>query len=77
MAEHLMLLRAKMLEEAGEVIFAGGQEEILKELADLVTVAMSYAHVRGLRWSEVLDMVQQRNAEVGSFDKGMVWENDR
>ena len=75
--EHVQLLRSKLLEECGEVILAQSVDELLKEMADVVTVLEAMANSAGITWQEVIDMVNQRIGQSGGFVMGMVWETIR
>jgi predicted house-cleaning noncanonical NTP pyrophosphatase (MazG superfamily) len=75
--EHRVLLKQKLLEEVGEVIFATNRDELLKELADLLAVMESVASVSGLDWEQVLLKTDARQLQSGGFTKGLVWETPR
>jgi predicted house-cleaning noncanonical NTP pyrophosphatase (MazG superfamily) len=75
--EHGDLLRAKLIEECGEVILSDGREELVKELADVLSVCQAFANVNGVKWGEVLERQILRDNESGGFFKGMVWETSR
>jgi predicted house-cleaning noncanonical NTP pyrophosphatase (MazG superfamily) len=74
--EHQELLRAKLLEECGEVMLSG-KEELIKELADVSAVLEALATTNGIEWGEVLHMVDEREIASGGFTAGMVWETSR
>jgi predicted house-cleaning noncanonical NTP pyrophosphatase (MazG superfamily) len=76
-AEHVELLRRKVIEESGEVAFANGRSELVKELADLFEVMLAVAKVSRVPWEEVVNLAAVRRCESGGFERGMVWENDR
>lgn len=76
--EHLTLLRAKLLEECGEVILAETRAEVTKEIADVLSVLQGIAQVAGLSWhKEILAKQEERDARSGGFINGMVWETSR
>jgi phosphoribosyl-ATP pyrophosphohydrolase len=75
--EHRELLRIKVLEEAGEVAFAGTDAEVVKELADLLSVMQAVAAVRGVEWRRVQDEQFKRDTQGGGFLVGLVWETSR
>jgi predicted house-cleaning noncanonical NTP pyrophosphatase (MazG superfamily) len=76
--EHQTLLRSKLLEECGEVIMAETEAELLKELADVLSVCQAIANTNGLSWhKDVLDKMEQRDAASGGFKQGLVWETSR
>lgn len=77
LVEHTDLLRAKVMEEATEVILAGGREELTKELGDLLEVMEAVAGTRGIAWSAVVAEARRRAEASGGFVKGMVWETSR
>lgn len=72
--EHQTLLRSKLLEECGEVIMAGTDAELLKELADVLSVCQAIANTNGLSWREVSQKMEDRDAVGGGFKQGLVWE---
>lgn len=72
--EHLDLLKQKLLEEVGEVIFATNRDELLKELSDLLAVMEGVASVAGVPWEQVLLKTDARELESGGFTSGLVWE---
>jgi predicted house-cleaning noncanonical NTP pyrophosphatase (MazG superfamily) len=75
-AEHLDLLRRKLLEEATEVAFEPGPG-LAKELADLLEVAEALAGASGITWAQVVRIKAKRWDETGGFSRGMVWETSR
>lgn len=76
-AEHMQLLMAKLLEEAGEVILYQTREELTKELADVLTVLFAVAEVAGIPWITVVQAYEDRKAASGGFTQGLVWETSR
>jgi predicted house-cleaning noncanonical NTP pyrophosphatase (MazG superfamily) len=76
-AEHLQLLRQKLLEECGEVIFAWRHEELTREIGDVLSVLQSLAERVGISWGEVLQLQHERDLKGGSFVRGLVWETSR
>jgi predicted house-cleaning noncanonical NTP pyrophosphatase (MazG superfamily) len=74
--EHQQLLRSKLLEEAGEVIFAD-PEGLLKELADVFEVLRAIGWTNGITMEEVTRKAVERTSSGGGFDGGMVWETGR
>ena len=78
LAEHQELLRAKLLEECGEVMLAGDHPELCKEIADVLSVLQALAWTNGLSWhKDVLDLQERRDAASGGFTEGLVWETSR
>jgi predicted house-cleaning noncanonical NTP pyrophosphatase (MazG superfamily) len=75
--EHQLLLVQKLIEETMEVVFSEDRDELLKELADLLSVMEGCARANGIGWFEVLDKQAERDAASGPFIDGMVWETDR
>lgn len=75
--EHLDLLRRKVMEEAAEVAFAYGTDELIKEAADVIAVIQGLCAVNGVAFHEVMAAVSARQDESGGFARGMVWETDR
>lgn len=75
--EHIMLLRKKLLEEAGEVAFADDRGEIVKELADVWEVVRSIAVLHAIDPHEVLAVADYRRQQSGGFERGLVWETGR
>jgi predicted house-cleaning noncanonical NTP pyrophosphatase (MazG superfamily) len=77
-AEHQALLRAKLLEECGEVMMAEDDEELLKEIGDVLSVLQALAWTNGLSWhKDVLAHQEARDAASGGFVNGLVWETSR
>lgn len=76
-AEHIELLRQKLLEECGEVIFAADRAELVKEISDVLSVLVAFAWKNGIGWGEVVEKRGERDMASGGFIRGMVWETDR
>jgi len=76
-AEHWQLLREKLHEECGEALFAETDAEMVKELADMLSVMQAMAASRGVDWRRVQDEQFKRDTQGGGFFAGMVWETSR
>ncbi len=63
-----MLLRTKIVEEAGELLSSGDVEEI----ADLLEAIMSLLKYRGIDPSEVENLRTQKRQERGGFEERFV-----
>lgn len=67
-------LRSKLVEEAEEAAeaAAGTPEELLAELADVMEVVRSLAHLYGWSRSDLERAIARKNYRHGAFDKGYV-----
>lgn len=63
-------LRAKLLEEAGEVTTAATAETLREELADCVEVLMAIAKEAGLLWEDVEGRRVHKLELSGGFEDG-------
>lgn len=71
--EHVTLLKAKLLEEAGELITAtDGRGSVPEELADVLSVLEAIAATHRIRMDEVMAIKSTKDAERGGFLRGMV-----
>jgi len=80
--EHLAALGSKLIEEAEEVSLevrlevspevaaAGGQDEILEELSDVLEVIRAIAHAAGLSFEDVENRRLLKYRQKGGFEKG-------
>jgi len=73
-AEHLKLLRRKILEESTELYDAIGVDEIEEESADLLEAVMTYVVLAGGSLDRVERMAEDKRHERGGFSPGLVWE---
>lgn len=73
-AEHVALLRQKLLEECGELIVASEPSRITEELADVLEVLCGYAAVSGIAWEVVESACVAKLQARGGFTEGVVWD---
>ncbi len=66
--EYKKMLRLKLLEEAGETRVAT-EEDLTKELGDVLEVLEAIAAAEGVAWDDVRALKAARRAERGGFDK--------
>jgi len=71
-------LRKKLIEEAEEAKDAD-DEELLKELSDVLQVIKSIADNKGMDFEEIERKQEQRKKERGGFSKGifLTWSNQK
>lgn len=70
-AELLTALRAKVLEEAGEVAEATTRDALVEELADLREVLDRLAALEGIGDDEVRDRADAKRRTHGGFEHGL------
>lgn len=75
-AEHDLLLRLKLYEEAGEASAATSDEELVAEFGDLYEVMNTLLLRRGLSFTRVLAAAATKAAAKGGFVDGLVLEYD-
>jgi phosphoribosyl-ATP pyrophosphohydrolase len=75
--ERAVLLISKLMEEATEVITAETRADIVRELADLLSVMRAIAALNGIGWAEVLSEKAKRDQVSGSYIHGLVWDTSR
>lgn len=68
--EHYKLLEAKLKEEVNEFL----QDKNLEELADVMEVLFGLANNMGYSEEELFKKREEKKAERGGFDKGIVLE---
>lgn len=73
-AEHVDLLRQKIVEEAGEAAFAERNAELVEELGDVLEAVMALAWVNGISMQEVEAARLRKATARGSFLGGTVME---
>lgn len=71
-AEFALALRAKLLEEAREVVDAVGGDAILEELADVLEVVRELARLEGADIDDVQRLAAAKAATHGRFDGRLV-----
>lgn len=67
----LELLKDKLVEEATEVKKCG-QDGLIEECADVLTVLESIIEASGLDWEYVEQMQAEKDQERGRFEKGII-----
>lgn len=77
--ERVRMLKAKLIEEAGEAALAQTEEQLVEELADVVQVAMDLDLLLGRRNPDLKDMMHvllDKKERSGGFEKGkaLSWE---
>lgn len=75
-AEYRALLRAKLVEEAGEVLTAD-EVSVAEELADVLEVIHAMAAELGFGFGQVEKVRVAKAAERGGFGGRIVWEGNR
>lgn len=69
-----LLLRLKLMEEAGEVVGARNPDEIASELADVLEVVYTIAAHQGLSMFELEEKRQAKRSLLGGFDGTVMTE---
>lgn len=80
--EHLRLLRAKLLEEIGELFVAideRNRDDIGEEIGDVMSVVASLGSLLENNFSlidldTIMERAEQKDEERGSFFEGLVWD---
>lgn len=75
--EHLLLLRAKLTEEAGEVLSAVFREHRLEELADVHEVLMELIYIEGWSLADVEHCADSKAGKYGDFSEGWILEEKK
>lgn len=79
-AEHLRLLRMKLLEEVGELVSAETENEQLDEIVDVFEVLLAWLQVApaepwvGEHLAWLIAAADEKHAERGGFEVGTAWE---
>jgi predicted house-cleaning noncanonical NTP pyrophosphatase (MazG superfamily) len=74
--EYKFELLKKLVEESGEVLEAkNNQEDLIKELGDLLEVIDSTIKAFNLNQGDILALKDKRKKERGGFDKKIFLEN--
>ncbi|HZO70040.1 MAG TPA: hypothetical protein VFB74_34020 [Kribbellaceae bacterium] len=73
-AEHLSLLRRKILEEAGELFEADSPNARAREAGDILQALEDYLSLSGTDIFEALEAKQRKYEQRGGFRKGTVWD---
>ena len=71
-AEREALLRAKLVEEALEVLRAADSDEVVEELADLMEVIGGLRRTLGIRQAEVEEAMDRKRTKRGGFEESIV-----
>jgi len=69
--EKLVWLKNKLVEEAKEVKKCG-QDGLIEECADVLTVLESIIEASGLDWEYVEKIQKEKDQERGRFEKGII-----
>ncbi len=74
--EYRKLLRAKLVEEAKELVSAS-KKELLKELSDVLQLIKSIAEFEGISFKEIETKQKEREKMRGAFKKKifLIWSN--
>jgi predicted house-cleaning noncanonical NTP pyrophosphatase (MazG superfamily) len=75
--EHLQLLGKKGIEEATELAYASGYDEVLGELTDVYHVLEAYERLYDIDPAEIGRMKLRKGKASGYFNPGMVWDTGR
>ena len=73
--EYKLELLKKLVEESNEVLEAKNQEDLIKELGDLLEVIDSTIQTFNLNREEILILKNKRKQERGGFDKQIFLES--
>jgi len=74
-AEHVRLLRRKILEEVGELISASTPDEAVEEAADVMEAMAAYLSLTGVVDTDVVNLIRDKKYnERGGFEQGIVYE---
>jgi predicted house-cleaning noncanonical NTP pyrophosphatase (MazG superfamily) len=71
-AQRDALLRAKLVEEALEVLRAADSDEVIEELADLLEVVDGLQRALGIREADIQEARDRKREERGGFEEGVV-----
>lgn len=71
-AELLDVLRAKMVEEAMEVLSAPSADAIQEEMADVLEVLIALCRIKGSSLTELQKVAAKKRKRVGGFSKGIM-----
>lgn len=72
--EYLACLKSKLLEECHEVIDAEDEDNIKKEIADVLEVLEALENTLHINHQEVLSIKQKKARSNGAFDKKIYLE---
>mgnify|MGYP003664122691 CR=1 FL=1 len=70
-AEHISILREKIIEETDEFI----EDPCYEEAGDMVEVIKAFCYLNGLEWDVVLSTSQNKQDTHGAFFSGLVLES--
>lgn len=74
-AEHIRLLRQKILEEVGEMFAAPSPENAAHEAADVLEAIAAYLTLIGLKDNNQVNLLREAKFEArGGFFEGIVYE---
>ena len=72
--EYWAALKAKLLEEVGEVIKSKDDEELKKELADVLEVFQAILMFKNFDSEEIVMLLINKGIEKGCFEKRIILE---
>lgn len=72
--EYKLELEKKLLEEYNEVINTKLQEARIEELADMLEVIESLAHIEGKTLNDIIETAKKKKDKRGGFDKKIFLE---
>ena len=74
--EHMLLLQAKLMEEAAEAASATSTEEFIAEMGDLWEVFFTLCTLKGVKVDDVIKASMEKKLLKGGFSGGLVLEYD-
>lgn len=72
--DYKLELEKKLLEEYNEVINTKKTEERIEELADMLEVIESLAHIEGKTLTDIIEVAKKKKDKRGGFDKKVFLE---
>jgi predicted house-cleaning noncanonical NTP pyrophosphatase (MazG superfamily) len=72
--EHIDLLHQKLIEEAGELMYAISRDDLAEEAGDLVEVIYALCRIRGVTLTTLETRRIQKLRTHGGFGGGVVWD---
>lgn len=74
--EHIILLQAKLMEEAAECAASTSVEEFTAEAGDLLQVLKTLAEMKKVSMRDIIQASSEKYGRKGGFDGGLVLVND-
>ncbi len=68
---HITALKAKLIEEAQEVIDAGSREQLIEEIADVKEVIDALMLKLSIKGTEIEEIKRKKSMRNGGFDRGL------